>query len=150
MKEVLRDLNPLQKKAVEYIKVPSLVLSGPGSGKTRVITHRIAYLIEELKVPTSNILAVTFTNKAASEMKARIRKLTPMVPLWMGTFHSICAKILRESGGYLDISPSFTIFDDSDSLRLIKDVMKELNISVKNFPPRSVKNAIESAKNELV
>ena len=150
MKEVLRDLNPPQKKAVEYVKGPSLVLSGPGSGKTRVITHRIAYLIEELKVPTSNILAVTFTNKAASEMKARIRKLTPMVPLWMGTFHSICAKILRESGGYLDISPSFTIFDDSDSLRLIKDVMKELNISTKNFPPRSVKNAIESAKNELV
>lgn len=150
MKEVLSSLNIPQQRAVEYVKGPSLVLSGPGSGKTRVITHRIAYLIEELGIQPSSILAVTFTNKAANEMKARIRKLTKIVPLWMGTFHSICAKILRESGGYLGISPNFTIFDDDDSLRLVKDVMKELNISTKNFSPRSIKGTIESAKSELV
>ncbi len=150
MEKILDNLNPTQQQAVKYTKGPSLVLSGPGSGKTRVITHRIAYLIEELKVSSTDILSVTFTNKAANEMKVRIRKLVKTVPLWMGTFHSINAKILRESGGFIGISPNFTIFDDSDSLRLVKDVMKELDISTKNFTPGSVKGAIESAKSEII
>ncbi|MCH8820924.1 UvrD-helicase domain-containing protein [Patescibacteria group bacterium] len=150
MEKILANLNSTQQQAVKYIKGPSLVLSGPGSGKTRVITHRIAYLIDELKVPPPDILSVTFTNKAANEMKVRIRKLVETVPLWMGTFHSINAKILRESGGFIGISPNFTIFDDSDSLKLVKDVMKELDISTKNFTPGSVKGAIESAKSELI
>ena len=150
VEKILANLNSTQQQAVKYIKGPSLVLSGPGSGKTRVITHRIAYLIDELKVPPPDILSVTFTNKAANEMKVRIRKLVETVPLWMGTFHSINAKILRESGGFIGISPNFTIFDDSDSLKLVKDVMKELDISTKNFTPGSVKGAIESAKSELI
>ncbi len=150
MEKTLGNLNLIQQEAVKHGKGPSLVLSGPGSGKTRVITHRIAYLIDRLNVTPDNILAVTFTNKAANEMRARIKKLTTTVPLWMGTFHSICAKILRESGGFLGISPNFTIFDDDDSLRLIKDIMKELNISIKTFSPGSIKSAIGSAKTELI
>jgi len=150
MENILKSLNSPQQQAAKYVNGPCLVLSGPGSGKTRVITHRIAYLIDEQKVNPSDILAVTFTNKAANEMKARIRKLTKIVPIWMGTFHSICAKILRESGGYIGISPNFTIFDDDDSMRLVKDVMKDLDISTKNFSPGSIKGSIESAKNEVV
>lgn len=150
MEKILENLNSTQQQAVKYIKGPSLVLSGPGSGKTRVITHRIAYLIDELKVSPPDILSVTFTNKAANEMKVRIRKLVKTVPFWMGTFHSINAKILRESGSFIGVSPNFTIFDDADSLRLVKDVMKELDISTKNFTPGSVKSAIESAKSELI
>ena len=150
MEKIIQSLNPQQRLAVKNTDNPSLILSGPGSGKTRVITHRIAYLIDELNVSPSDILAVTFTNKAANEMKNRIRKLIKTTPLWMGTFHSICAKILRESGGYIGISPNFTIFDDDDSLRLVKNVMRDLNISTKNFSPGSVKGAIGSAKNELI
>src|SRR3989344_3905342 len=150
MDSVLKSLNPPQQEAVTYTQGPSLVLSGPGSGKTRVITHRIAYLINELNVPSVEILAVTFTNKAANEMKERIKRLVKTVPLWMGTFHSICAKILRESGGFVGITPNFTIFDDDDSLRLIKDVMNGLEINPKDFSPGSIKTSIEGAKNELI
>ena len=150
MNDILKKLNLSQQQAVRHTNGPSLVLSGPGSGKTRVITHRIAYLIDELKIPPTEILAVTFTNKAANEMKDRVKQLVKNIPTSMGTFHYICVKILRESGGFIGISPNFTIFDDADSFRLVKDVMKELDISVKNFSPGSVKGAIESAKNELV
>ena len=150
MEKIIQSLNPQQQRAVKYTDSPSLILSGPGSGKTRVITHRIAFLIDNLGVSPTDILAVTFTNKAANEMKNRIRKLIKTTPLWMGTFHSICAKILRESGGHVGISPNFTIFDEDDSLRLIKDVMKDLDINTKNFSPGSVKGAIGSAKNELI
>ncbi|MEX0617287.1 MAG: UvrD-helicase domain-containing protein [Candidatus Woykebacteria bacterium] len=150
MKDILNSLNPAQRQAVEYTGSPTLVLSGPGSGKTRVITHRIAYLIDGLGVAPGDILAVTFTNKAAKEMKTRIRGLVKTTPLWMGTFHSICAKILRESGGHIGVSPNFTIFDDDDSLRLVKDIMKELDINTKNFSPGSINGSIESTKNELI
>lgn len=150
MNDILKKLNLSQQQAVRHTNGPSLVLSGPGSGKTRVITHRIAYLIDELKIPPTEILAVTFTNKAANEMKDRVKQLVKNIPPSMGTFHYICVKILRESGGFIDISPNFTIFDDADSFRLVKDVMKELDVSTKNFSPGSVKGAIESAKNELV
>jgi DNA helicase-2/ATP-dependent DNA helicase PcrA len=150
MEKTLSNLNSAQQEAVKYSNGPSLVLSGPGSGKTRVITHRIVHLIDELNIPPSDILAVTFTNKAANEMKVRIKRLTTIAPLWMGTYHSICAKILRESGGFIGVSPNFTIFDDDDSLRLIKDIMNELDINTKNFSPGSIKGAIESAKTELI
>ena len=148
--DLFTKLNPDQKKAAAFFEGPAMVLSGPGSGKTRVITSRIAFLIKERGVATEKILAVTFTNKAANEMRQRIENLVKTSPKWVGTFHSVCAKILRESGSYIGVSPNFTILDEDDSLRLIKEVMKNLDIDVKNFSPGSVKNLIEGAKNELV
>lgn len=143
-------LNKTQQEAVETTSGPLLVLSGPGSGKTRVITHRIANIIEKKFATAEEILAVTFTNKAAREMKERLAKLTPTPPVWMGTFHSICAKILRINGSHLVISPKFVIYNDTDSLDLIKDILKDLNIDPKSFSPYSIKNSISSAKNELI
>ena len=148
--DIFSKLNSNQKKAVSFSDGPAIVLSGPGSGKTRVITHRIAYLIKEKGVNPEQILAVTFTNKAANGMRDKVEKLVKISPLWIGTFHWVCAKILRESGDYIDISQRFIIFDDDDSLRLIKDIMKDLDINVKTFSPSAVKNAIGSAKNELI
>lgn len=143
-------LNPDQIKAVQTTSGPVLVLSGPGSGKTRVITYRIAHLIKDGLATPEQILAVTFTNKAAAEMKERLKKLVPIVPPWMGTFHSVCARILRTDGGAAGISPSFVIYDDNDSLDLIKDILREHNIDPKNFSPYSIRNSISSAKSELV
>lgn len=148
--EFFDNLNPDQKKAASLFEGAAMVLSGPGSGKTKVITHRIAYLIKERGVSEKEILAVTFTNKAANEMKERTKSLVNTAPPWIGTFHSICAKILRESGGFIGINPRFTILDEDDSLRLIKEVMRRISIDVKNFSPSLVKNSIGSAKNELV
>jgi DNA helicase-2/ATP-dependent DNA helicase PcrA len=150
--DLLKNLNPGQAAAAGHFTGPALVLSGPGSGKTRVITHRIAHLIKEKGVRPENILAVTFTNKAANEMKERVLHLLSnefSLPI-MGTFHSICSRILRESGGYIGINTNFVIFDDDDSLSLIKGVMKDLNINTKQFSPNTVKNSIESSKNELI
>ncbi|OGY26622.1 MAG: hypothetical protein A2Z24_02265 [Candidatus Woykebacteria bacterium RBG_16_44_10] len=168
--DVLQSLNPVQRKAAAHTTGPAIVLSGPGSGKTKVITHRIAYLIKEKSIDPTNILAVTFTNKAANEMKERVAKLLSLqhtdrrpekktsvgreprsvdLPL-MGTFHSICARILRTDGHFFGIGPNFIIFDEDDSLALIKEVMKELEIDPKRFSPSSIKTAIEGAKNELV
>ncbi len=145
-------LNQVQKQAVEFFKGAAMVLSGPGSGKTRVITHRIASLIKERGILAQKILAVTFTNKAAREMKERVVALlgnssaTPM----MGTFHSICARILREDGLFVGLSKSFVIYDEDDALSLIKEILKELDINPKQFSPSSIKSAIESSKNELI
>ncbi|HSX58276.1 MAG TPA: UvrD-helicase domain-containing protein [Candidatus Saccharimonadales bacterium] len=147
---ILEGLNKEQLEAVKTTEGPLLVLSGPGSGKTRVITHRIAYVIEQKLASPEQILAVTFTNKAAGEMKERLRKLTHVVPPWMGTFHSICARFLREDGGALGVSPRFVIYDDSDSTDLVKEILKELDIDPKNFSPNSIRNSISSAKNELI
>lgn len=146
----LDSLNQEQLEAVQTTQGPLLVLSGPGSGKTRVITHRIAYIIEQKLANPEEILAVTFTNKAATEMKDRLKTLTRIAPPWMGTFHSICARILRADGINLGINPRFVIYDDSDSLDLIKTILKELNIDPKNFSPYSIKNSISSAKSELL
>ena len=146
----LDHLNKDQLEAVKTTKGPLLVLSGPGSGKTRVITHRIAYILEQNLCKPEEILAVTFTNKAAGEMKERLKKLVPITPPWMGTFHSICARILRTDGAVLGIGNRFVIYDDSDSLDLIKDILKEFNIDPKNFSPSAIKNSISSAKNELI
>ncbi len=157
MEDILSYLNAKQKEAVFHIEGPALVLSGPGSGKTRIITHRIAYLIKEKGTTPEEILAVTFTNKAANEMKERVAKLLSLRstdhrlenPL-IGTFHSLGAKILREDGGYLGLGKGFVIFDEDDSLALIKEVTRQLNIDPKRFSPGSIKGAIESAKNELI
>lgn len=159
---LLSSLNPEQQKAVIQTEGPVLILAGAGSGKTRVLTVKVAYLILEKGVEPENILMVTFTNKAASEMKERIAKLITNPPEgdthlktqyklpFAGTFHSLCAKIIRREGKYLGIAPSFVIYDETDQLDLLKTVMVKLNISTKDFNPRSVLGAISGAKNELL
>jgi DNA helicase-2/ATP-dependent DNA helicase PcrA len=150
--DLLAPLNPDQKKAASFFKGSAIVLSGPGSGKTRVITHRIAHLIKNRKIDPRKILAVTFTNKAANEMKGRVanilgpKNVTPM----MGTFHAICARILREDGYEIGLGRSFVIFDEVDSLALVKSVMKDLDIDTKQFSPGKIKWSFEEAKNELI
>ncbi|OGY27670.1 MAG: hypothetical protein A2864_02220 [Candidatus Woykebacteria bacterium RIFCSPHIGHO2_01_FULL_39_12] len=152
MSTVLSSLNSKQKEAVKHSAGPALVLSGPGSGKTRVITHRIAYLINEEGVKPSQIIAVTFTNKASNEMRGRLKNLIgkESFDLWVGTFHSTCSKILRANGKFLGISPKFLIYDESDSLRLVKDILIELNIDLKQVSAASIRSSIEGAKNELI
>ncbi|GAB6099999.1 DNA helicase PcrA [Halanaerocella petrolearia] len=149
--EILAGLNPEQKKAVEHKQGPLLILAGAGSGKTRVLTHRIAYLIHHYDVNPANILTVTFTNKAAEEMKNRAQKLLNRdrsLP-WMGTFHSICVKILRREISRLGYDANFVIFDTTDQRSLIRDILKELDFDTKKYTD-SVLRAISSAKNELI
>lgn len=151
--ELLAKLNEAQRAAVSAPAGPVLVLAGPGSGKTRVLTHRIAYLIQEMKVPAWHILAVTFTNKAAREMEHRVEGLLGGRPdgLTMGTFHAICARILRrESDNLPGYTRDFAIFDSADQLQVVKQVLNELNIDDKKFQPGKLLNAISSAKNELI
>ncbi len=155
---ILDGLNSKQREAVEVTEGPSLILAGAGSGKTRALTHRIAYLIYEKKIPPQNILAVTFTNKAANEMKERVSellssggiKLNHQIP-WLGTFHSICVKILRrEIQGVSGFTSDYSIFDSDDSLRAIKHAMRALDISEKKYNPRAIRSFISSAKGELI
>ena len=149
----LSGLNPQQREAVTHGTGPLLVLAGAGSGKTRVITYRIAYLMGELGVRPSNILAVTFTNKAANEMLQRVDQLIPPTggarPL-IGTFHSTALRILRRYADRLGYTKSFAIYDTSDQMTLIRRCMRELNVNDEAFPPRPVLSRISSAKNELV
>jgi DNA helicase-2/ATP-dependent DNA helicase PcrA len=145
-----KELNPIQKQAVEATEGPVLILAGAGSGKTRCLTYRIAYLIQKKSVPPENVLAVTFTNKAANEMKERVRKLVGSAPPWMGTFHSISSKILRRDGYQIGLDAGFVIYDEADQLALAKDVCEDLNINTKNFNPRTILGVISSAKNELI
>lgn len=150
MTDILKGLNVKQQAAVQAVKGPVLILAGAGSGKTRVLTHRVAYLVSE-GVSAENILLVTFTNKAANEMKERVKHLlTAGAQPVAGTFHSLCAKILRRDGQDLNISPNFIIYDDGDSVELIKDVMLKMNISQKDFNPRAVLGTIGQAKNQLI
>lgn len=148
----LDGLNPEQRAAVEHFEGPILALAGAGSGKTRVLTNRIAYLIEEHGVDPSAILAVTFTNKAAGEMRQRVRNLLGQEPagMWIGTFHSIGARLLRRHAARLGWSPNFSIYDSDQSLREIKRVMERLNIPQKRWHPEAVRAAISGAKNQLV
>jgi len=150
--DTLKGLNPEQKKAVKHHQGPLLILAGAGSGKTRVLTHRIAHLIYEYGVSPYNILAVTFTNKAAGEMKERIENLisADSKAIWMSTFHSICVRILRREINKLGYNTNFVIFDTSDQRTLIKNILKELNIDTKKFNPRAVLGTISSAKNQLI
>lgn len=151
--DVLGDLNEQQKDAVLTTEGPVLILAGAGSGKTRALTYRIAYLVGEKNISPASILAVTFTNKAAGEIKERIEKLLPnkeaTIP-WMGTFHSICVKILRREADKIGYSRSFTIFDEDDAKRAIKQAMRLLGISEKNYNPNAIRYYISSAKGELV
>jgi len=175
-KSLLNDLNKDQREAVEHTDGPILILAGAGSGKTRVLTYKVAYLIQEKHVDPTNILMVTFTNKAAGEMKNRIEELLrqkdsktvrlekattenilpsyrlpvfPSLP-FAGTFHSFCAKILRKEGKNIGLPINFLIYDKNDQLDIVKDVMGQLNISQKNFNPAAILHAIGEAKNELI
>ena len=153
--KLFKDLNAQQIEAVKHFKGPALVVAGPGSGKTRVLTHRIAYLIEKHKVSEQNILCVTFTNKAAGEIKTRVNKLLPTSSkdkkiTWSGTFHSVCSRILRKDGKHIGIPPSFVIYDTDDQLSLIKSIIKDFGIDTKKFNPRAVLATISSAKSELI
>ncbi|HVU59479.1 MAG TPA: UvrD-helicase domain-containing protein [Candidatus Saccharimonadales bacterium] len=154
--ELLEGLNPEQRRAVETTEGPLLIQAGAGSGKTKTLTHRIAYLIATGKASPYNILAVTFTNKAAREMRERVAALLGenagdrgFMP-YMGTFHGICVRLLRMDGEHIGIPRSFVIFDESDCQAAIKHASKELHIDEKSFPPRVLKGLISSAKNEML
>ncbi len=147
----LSELNPAQQEAVKTTEGPILVLAGAGSGKTRVLAYKAAYLIDK-GVPPENILLQTFTNKAAGEMIERIKKLVGDLPTqpMMGTFHSFCARVLRKEGKVLDLPPGFAIYDEGDALDAIKEAMATLNIPTEKTKPYSVRATISGAKNELI
>jgi DNA helicase II / ATP-dependent DNA helicase PcrA len=148
----LDDLNPPQREAVEHMGTPLLIIAGAGSGKTRVLTYRIAHLVKAHRVSPWDILALTFTNKAAGEMKERVGRLVgaPSRDMMVGTFHSCCSKILRREIGPLGYSSSFTIYDESDSIRLIGQCVEDLGLDKKSYHPRALKNVISRAKNEMI
>lgn len=149
-KNLLNGMNKEQEEAVKTTDGPLLIMAGAGSGKTRVLTHRIAYLIVEKEVYPSKILAITFTNKAAREMRERINSILGEGTgerMWVSTFHSMCVRILRRDIDRIGYSKSFSILDTSDQLTVIKGILKDLNIDTKQYDPRSMLNAISSAKN---
>ncbi len=150
--DLTRDLNPIQREAVSHGDGPMLVLAGAGSGKTRVLTYRIAHLITELGVNPRRILAVTFTNKAAEEMKQRVAGLVgaDAKAAWIGTFHSVCARILRREAAWGWWSPSFSIYDGTDQLALVKTCMERTGVSASVFSPKAVLSAISRAKDKLL
>ncbi|MEI4789450.1 DNA helicase PcrA [Bacillus sp. FJAT-53060] len=149
---LLEGLNDAQKEAVKATDGPLLLMAGAGSGKTRVLTHRIAYLMAEKHVAPWNILAITFTNKAAREMRERVQAiLGPGADdIWISTFHSMCVRILRRDIDRIGVNRNFSILDTSDQLSVIKNILKERNIDPKKFDPRSILGSISSAKNELI
>lgn len=150
--QLLNGLNDMQKEAVKATDGPLLIMAGAGSGKTSVLTRRIAYLMVEKGVAPWNILAITFTNKAAREMKERIGKLLGpgADDIWISTFHSMCVRILRRDIDRIGISRNFSILDTTDQLSVIKSILKERNIDPKKFDPRSILGSISGAKNELI
>lgn len=145
-------LNPMQQEAVYHTEGPLLVLAGAGSGKTRVLTHRIAYLIEEKQVNPWNIMAITFTNKAAAEMRERVDKIVGFgaESIWVSTFHSSCVRILRRHIEYLGYSTNFTIYDGDDQRTLMKQIFKRLDVDTKQFKERAVLSRISSAKDDMI
>ncbi len=146
------ELNPSQREAVAATEGPLLVVAGAGSGKTRVLTYRIAYLIRELGVSPYSILAITFTNKAANEMKERVGLLVGAVSrgMWVSTFHSACVRILRQHASMLGYRNAFSIYDDIDARRLVQYCVRDLDLDPKRFPPKGIRAAISNAKNELI
>ena len=150
--DILKNLNDRQIQAVTHTDGPLLVIAGAGSGKTRVLTYRIAYLLSARRVPPYFILAVTFTNKAAKEMKDRIARLAGPVgeQVWMGTFHSTCVQILRREADKVGYQRNFLIFDTADQLSVVKEAIKDLNLDTRKIEPRTALYAISGAKNELV
>jgi len=152
LSHLLEDLNEPQRRAVENPGGPLLVLAGAGSGKTRVLTHRVAFLIAAHGVKPHEILAITFTNKAANEMKARVEELLGPVSrtMWVSTFHAACARILRKEAQQLGYRRNFTIYDAGDQVRVVKQCLKELRLDPKRFPPKGIHAVISSAKNRLL
>ncbi len=150
--DILRVLNPDQREAVRAVEGSVLVLAGPGSGKTRVLTHRVAYLVGECGVDPYHIMAVTFTNKAAQEMKGRLQRLLGqrLRGLTIGTFHAICSRTLRREAQHLDVTSDFVIYDRSDQLALVRQALADLNLDDKQFRPQAVLGMISRAKNELI
>lgn len=149
-KDFLKELNSEQMQAVLQTDGPMVILAGAGSGKTRVLTHKVVYLIQEKNIDPSNILMVTFTNKAANEMKERIGKFIAKGKPLIATFHSLCARILRIEGEHVGLSEKFAIYDTTDQLDAIKEAMLKLNIPTKDYKPSSILGAISQAKNELI
>ena len=152
VERLLAELNSAQREAVTHGDGPLLVLAGAGSGKTRVLTHRIAYLLATGRARPGEILAITFTNKAAQEMRERVELLVGRATraMWVMTFHSACARIMRAEAERLGYSRSFTIYDEADSLRMVKRCMEELEIDPKRYPPRAIRSQISGAKNKLL
>ena len=151
-KTFLEGLNEAQRAAVEQTEGPVLIIAGPGSGKTRVISHRIAHLVSDLDVFPYRVLAVTFTNKAAREMRERVVGLLGErgQDVALGTFHALCARWLRQDGAAAGVGRGFTIYDDGDQISLIKQVLKRLNLNEKQNPPRAVLSLISRAKSEML
>ena len=150
--DILEGLNPPQREAVETMEGPLLIVAGPGSGKTRVITHRIAYLTRVCGISPYRILAVTFTNKAAREMRDRLQRLvgTRADNLTVGTFHAFCVGLLRREGKHIGLDPKFSIFDDEDQMVLVKEAMEQAELDPKRYPPRAIHGVISKAKSLLM
>ncbi|HEX5449097.1 MAG TPA: UvrD-helicase domain-containing protein, partial [Gaiellaceae bacterium] len=148
----LADLNPAQRQAVLTTEGPLLVIAGAGSGKTRVLTHRVAHLLSAHGVKPNEILAITFTNKAAGEMRERVeRMIGPSArAIWILTFHSACGRILRREAERLGYRSNFTIYDQADQIRVVKDCLQELERDPKRFVPRGIHTQISNAKNQLI
>ena len=146
----LNSLNAQQREAVQATEGPTLILAGAGSGKTRVLTYRAAYLMREKRVDPDRVLLLTFTNQAGKEMRERISKLAGQGVPWAGTFHSWCAQVLRREGRSIGLAPDYVIYDEDDQERLVKQIIVERNLSVTEFKPRMVVGTISAAKNELI
>ncbi|HMC46192.1 MAG TPA: UvrD-helicase domain-containing protein, partial [Caballeronia sp.] len=144
-------LNDVQRAAVEHTDGPVLIFAGAGSGKTRVLTHRIAYLLNEKKVFPDRILSVTFTNKAAGEMKSRLERMVGAAArdLWVGTFHSMCVRILRRDGKKIGIASNFAIMDDTDQKAIVRDILHDLDYDERQVTPGAALAEISKAKNNL-
>ena len=149
---ILRGLNPAQYDAVVNYDAPSLIIAGAGSGKTRVLTFRIAHMLGDLGVKPWQVLAITFTNKAAAEMRERLAALIPSGTrgMWVCTFHAMCVRMLREDADLLGYTGQFTIYDDDDSKRMVRDIMQALGIEQKQFPINMIRSKISSAKNAMI
>ena len=150
--DLLDGLNDAQRLAVLATEGPTLIVAGAGSGKTRVLTHRIAHLIKDKGVPPTSVLAITFTNKAAREMQERLRHLVgPVVKaMWVSTFHSACVRILRRSGSRLGYTSTFSIYDEGDAERLMAQVVRQLDYDPKRLPARAMRHGVSAAKDQLI
>src|SRR5947209_12798366 len=147
--DLLADLTPAQREAVTHFEGPLLILAGAGSGKTRVITRRVAWLLRQ-GVRAGNVLAITFTNKAAGEMRQRVEALVPGCRVWVSTFHSLGARLLRQYGDRLDLDRHFTIYDQADRAKLVKMALEDAGIDNARFTPETIGSAISKAKNQLL
>ena len=150
--KLLNELNAAQVQAVEYNSGPHMIVAGAGSGKTRVLTYKIAYIIDKEGYLPESILALTFTNKAAGEMKERIIKLVgkKSEKIWMGTFHSIFARILRIEASKLNYESNFSIYDREDSVSLVSNILQEMNISIESLNANSIQHKISNFKNQMI